>query len=105
MGRTGVQGEGGQQADDVLHACSNGPGTMFAVRPTPARKNPSFANLHIVRIRIKDLRYGCNTVALVEGGPARKTARAAERLQVKLGDLHDAFLFHRMAAGAGRGTS
>ena len=39
---------------------------------------------------MKDLRYGCNTVALVEGGPARKTAKAAERLQVKLGDLHDA---------------
>ncbi len=56
-----------------------------------ARKNPNFANLHILRIRIKDLRYGCNTVALVDGGPARKTARAAEHLQVKLGDLHDAY--------------
>jgi CHAD domain-containing protein len=42
------------------------------------------------RIRLKDLRYGAETVALVEGGPARKTARAAERLQSKLGDLHDA---------------
>jgi CHAD domain-containing protein len=29
-------------------------------------------------------------VALVEGGPAKKTARAAEALQSKLGDLHDA---------------
>jgi CHAD domain-containing protein len=29
-------------------------------------------------------------VALIEGGPARKTAKAAERLQSKLGDLHDA---------------
>ena len=55
-----------------------------------ARKNPSYDNLHMLRIRMKDLRYGCNTVALVEGGPARKTAKAAERLQVKLGDLHDA---------------
>ena len=55
-----------------------------------ARKNPTDENLHKVRIRMKDLRYGCNTVALVEGGPARKTAKAAERLQVKLGDLHDA---------------
>ena len=55
-----------------------------------ARKEPTDANLHKLRIRLKDLRYGCETVALVEGGPARKTARAAERLQSKLGDLHDA---------------
>jgi CHAD domain-containing protein len=55
-----------------------------------ARKDPTDENLHKVRIRMKDLRYGCNTVALVEGGQARKTAKAAEALQVKLGDLHDA---------------
>ncbi len=55
-----------------------------------ARRDPTDENLHKLRIRIKDLRYGCNTVALVEGGPARKTAKAAERLQIKLGNLHDA---------------
>ena len=55
-----------------------------------ARKEKSDANLHKLRIRLKDLRYGCETVALVEGGPAKKTARAAESLQSKLGDLHDA---------------
>ncbi len=55
-----------------------------------AKKTPSDANLHAVRIRLKDLRYGCETVALVEGDPAAKTAKAAERLQTKLGDLHDA---------------
>jgi len=55
-----------------------------------ARRDASDANLHKLRIRLKDLRYGCETVALVEGGPARKTAKAAERLQTKLGDLHDA---------------
>jgi CHAD domain-containing protein len=55
-----------------------------------AGKDPSTANLHAVRIRSKNLRYGCETVALIDGGPARKTARAAERLQVKLGDLMDA---------------
>jgi len=54
-----------------------------------ARKDPSAIHLHQLRIRLKDLRYGAETVALVEGGPARKTARAAERLQDKLGDLHD----------------
>jgi CHAD domain-containing protein len=55
-----------------------------------ARKDPADENLHKVRIRVKELRYGCNTVALIEGGPARKTAKAAENLQVKLGDFHDA---------------
>jgi CHAD domain-containing protein len=55
-----------------------------------ARKNPTEANLHTLRIRLKDLRYGCETVALVEGGPAQKTAKACERLTGQLGDLHDA---------------
>ncbi len=55
-----------------------------------ARKDPSDTNLHSLRIRMKDLRYGCNTISLIEGGPARKTAKAAEGLQVKLGELHDA---------------
>ena len=55
-----------------------------------ARKNPTDTNLHNLRIRLKDLRYGCETVALVEGGPAQKTAKACERLTTKLGDLHDA---------------
>ena len=55
-----------------------------------ARKQPNEANLHALRIRLKDLRYGCETVAMAEGGPAKKTAKAAERLQSKLGDVHDA---------------
>jgi CHAD domain-containing protein len=54
-----------------------------------ARKAPTDVHLHQLRIRLKDLRYGCETLALVEGGRARKTAKAAERLQSKLGDLHD----------------
>ncbi len=54
-----------------------------------ARKDPSDAHLHQLRIRLKDLRYGSETLALVAGGPARKTAKAAERLQSRLGDLHD----------------
>lgn len=54
------------------------------------RKEASEENLHALRIRMKDLRYGCETVALIDGGPARSTARAAERLQIKLGDHLDA---------------
>jgi CHAD domain-containing protein len=55
-----------------------------------ARKDASDVHLHTLRIRLKDLRYGCETLALIEGGPARKTAKAAERLQTKLGEVHDA---------------
>jgi CHAD domain-containing protein len=54
-----------------------------------ARKDPSDVHLHQLRIRLKDLRYGSETLALVEGSRARKTAKAAERLQSQLGDLHD----------------
>ncbi len=54
-----------------------------------ARKDSSDANLHLLRIRLKSLRYGCETASLVEGGPARKTAKAAESLQTRLGDVHD----------------
>lgn len=55
-----------------------------------ARRNPTDVNLHALRIRLKDLRYGCETVALIEGGPARKVAKAAKRMQTQLGELHDA---------------
>jgi len=54
-----------------------------------ARKDPTDVHLHQLRIRLKELRYGADTLALVEGGRARKTAKAAERLQSKLGDHHD----------------
>ena len=57
-----------------------------------AKKSTTEVHLHQLRIRLKDLRYGCETVALVAGGPARKTGKAAERLQSRLGDLHDAAL-------------
>ena len=66
-----------------------------------AREDPTDENLHKVRIRVKDLRYGCNTVALIEGGrPARrpkrpKGCRSSWRLQRRP-------LFGRLAAEPGR---
>jgi CHAD domain-containing protein len=54
-----------------------------------AKKEPTDQNLHKLRIRSKGLRYGCETVALVAGDPARRTTRATKTLQGKLGDLHD----------------
>ncbi|MHB1711696.1 MAG: CHAD domain-containing protein [Acidimicrobiales bacterium] len=55
-----------------------------------AKKDATERNLHKLRIRLKGLRYGCETVALVAGDPAKRTAGAAEVLQRRLGGLHDA---------------
>jgi CHAD domain-containing protein len=55
-----------------------------------AKKQPTDQNLHKLRIRSKGLRYGCETVALLAGDPARRTTQATKVLQGKLGDLHDA---------------
>jgi CHAD domain-containing protein len=55
-----------------------------------AKKDSSIQYLHKLRIRLKGLRYGSETVAIVVGEPAERTARAAEKLQGKLGDLLDA---------------
>jgi CHAD domain-containing protein len=96
-------------AKEILRACQDPPFTDKAERPADvvmgpllkrtwhdvrgagrlARKKPSDDHLHTLRIRLKGLRYGAETVALVDGAPARKTARAAETLQSRLGDLHD----------------
>ena len=102
VGRAGVQGQGEQagrarSCRRMLHRAWHD--LRGAARA--ARKETTDVNLHKLRIRLKDLRYGCETVALVEGGPARKTARAAERLQGKLGDLHDACLLDRLVRAAG----
>jgi CHAD domain-containing protein len=80
----------GRPAHEVLPAMLHRAWHDLRGASRTARKDATDANLHKLRIRLKDLRYGCETVALVEGGPARKTAKAAERLQSKLGDLHDA---------------
>jgi CHAD domain-containing protein len=77
-------------ADEVLPAMLHRAWHDLRGAARVARKDSTLPNLHKLRIRLKDLRYGCETVALVEGGPALKTAKAAERLQSKLGDLHDA---------------
>jgi CHAD domain-containing protein len=55
-----------------------------------AKADPSGANLHTLRIRVKDLRYGSETAAMVVGIPARRAAKASERLQTRLGNVHDA---------------
>jgi CHAD domain-containing protein len=94
---------------EILRACEDPPFTAKADEPADdvlgpmmkrtwhdvrgagrlARKKPTDDHLHKLRIRLKGLRYGSETVSMVDGSPARKTARAAETLQSRLGDLHD----------------
>jgi CHAD domain-containing protein len=55
-----------------------------------AGHHPSDHDLHRIRIAAKRLRYGAEAASPVLGKPARRVARQAERLQVVLGEHHDA---------------
>jgi CHAD domain-containing protein len=52
--------------------------------------HPSDGQLHRIRIAAKQLRYASEMAVPVIGKPAKRTAKAAERLQAVLGDHHDA---------------
>jgi len=52
--------------------------------------HPSDRRLHRIRIKSKQLRYAAEAAAPVIGKPARRTAKAAEKLQTLLGEHHDA---------------
>lgn len=80
----------GRPAEEVLPAMLRRSWHDLRSAARRARKDASDDHLHTLRIRMKNLRYGCETVALVDDGPARKTARAAERMQIKLGNYLDA---------------
>jgi CHAD domain-containing protein len=51
---------------------------------------PSPGELHRIRIKSKRLRYAAEAATPIIGGPARRTASAAGRLQTVLGEHHDA---------------
>jgi CHAD domain-containing protein len=55
-----------------------------------ALKRRSTGRLHRLRITLKRLQYASETVGVVRGKAAVKTARAAEELQTRLGTVHDA---------------
>ena len=59
-------------------------------RVEKAGPHPDPARLHKIRIRAKQLRYAAEAAGPVIGKPARRTAKASERLQAVLGDHHDA---------------
>ncbi|MGO9341069.1 MAG: CHAD domain-containing protein [Acidimicrobiales bacterium] len=54
------------------------------------RRENSVEHLHTVRIRAKRLRYACEASTAVLGPDAKTTAKAAEALQERLGEWHDA---------------
>lgn len=55
-----------------------------------ARKNHTVENLHTVRIRAKRMRYASEAATPILGLDAKTTAKAAEALQERLGEWHDA---------------
>jgi CHAD domain-containing protein len=55
-----------------------------------AKSDPTIANLHTVRIRAKRMRYACEASTSVLGEDAAITGKAAEALQERLGEWHDA---------------
>lgn len=61
----------------------------FSEASKAAHRDPTYRNLHVLRIRAKRLQQACETVALVEGDRAFQCAKAAERLQRRLGLVHD----------------
>lgn len=55
-----------------------------------AKSDPTVENLHTVRIRAKRMRYACEASTSVLGEDAELTGKAAEALQERLGEWHDA---------------
>ena len=80
----------GTPAGEVLPALVATAWTRLRRRVRRARKDPSDHRLHEVRIAAKQLRYGAELAAPVNGGPATRTARRAKQLQAVLGHHQDA---------------
>lgn len=55
-----------------------------------ARRTPSETQLHVLRIRSKELRYASEITAEIFGKPASRLARAAQGVQDRLGEHRDA---------------
>ena len=61
----------------------------------PVRKygrSPSDAQLHMIRIKTKHVRYAAECFEMLAGKRSRALARQAERLQTVLGEQHDAVM-------------
>ncbi|MFZ6004533.1 MAG: CHAD domain-containing protein [Actinomycetota bacterium] len=64
-------------------------------------KHPDDDALHLIRIRVKRVRYAAEAAAPVVGKPAKRFARAMADVQSVLGDLQDAVMAEGWLRGAG----
>jgi CHAD domain-containing protein len=79
-----------EQAAEVLPGLVHTPWVDLHKKVKKAGRHPSDRQLHRIRIRAKRLRYAAEAAQPTVGRRARRTAKAAERLQTILGDHHDA---------------
>jgi CHAD domain-containing protein len=86
----GAQWEAEQPARDRLPSLIRGRWRAVRRQVRRAGADPSARDLHLIRIKSKQLRYAAEAAVPVVGRPAKRTALAAERVQTVLGENHDA---------------
>jgi CHAD domain-containing protein len=78
-----------ESAGDAIPKLVRRPWHRLAKRAKALGDEPSYEQLHEVRIRTKRVRYAAEAAAAIVGKPARTFANAASSLQDVLGDLND----------------
>ncbi len=86
----GAQWEAEQPARDHLPSLIRRRWRAVRRQVRRAGAEPSARELHLIRIKSKQLRYAAEAAGPVVGSPAKRTALAAERVQTVLGQHHDA---------------
>jgi CHAD domain-containing protein len=86
----GAEWEAEQPARDYLPSLIRNRWRAVRRRVRRAGADPSARDLHLIRIKSKQLRYAAEAAVPVVGSPAKRTALAAERVQTVLGQHHDA---------------
>jgi CHAD domain-containing protein len=84
------RGRAGEPADSLLPRLLQRTWHDLRNAARVERRDPTVEHLHTVRIRAKRLRYACEASTQVLGPDAKTTAKAAEALQERLGEWHDA---------------
>jgi CHAD domain-containing protein len=86
----GAEREARRPAVDIVPPLVAGRWRAMRGQVRRAGSNPGPAQLHRIRIKSKQLRYAAEVATPIIGGPARRTASAAEHIQTVLGEHHDA---------------
>jgi CHAD domain-containing protein len=106
----GAKREARRPAVDVVPPLVAGRWRALRRQVRRAGSSPDPAQLHGIRIKSKQLRYAAEAATPIIGGPARRTALAAEHIQTVLGEHHDAvaaeeWLREQWADGSSTGAS